>query len=101
MGIPGRSLNLGMTKQFADHRQPFANEQPAGRKCVAEIVNAYVAQSRSFPDATPRMLKIGQVRFLPFSNDDVRVAVYARPRLQQRNYRLAKMNGLCPSHAIG
>jgi hypothetical protein len=31
---------------------------------MAEIVNTYVVQSRSFPDATPRMLKIRQVRFL-------------------------------------
>jgi hypothetical protein len=43
MGISRRSLNLGMPKQFSDHRQPFANEQPAGRECVAEIVNTYIA----------------------------------------------------------
>ena len=101
MGIPRGCLNLRVSKQFADHRQPFADEQPAGRECMAEIVNAYVAQSRSFPDATPRMLEIGQVRFLLLSHDNVGVAGYARQRLQQREYRLTKMDGLCPSLAIG
>ncbi len=83
MGIPRCSLNLRVSKQFADHRQPFSDQQPARRECVAEIVNAYVAQPRSFPDATPRMLKIGQVRFLLLSDDNVRVAGYARQRLQR------------------
>ena len=48
MGVPRRSLKLGVSKQFTDHRQPFANEQPAGCECMAQIVNAYVAQFRSF-----------------------------------------------------
>ena len=58
MGIPRRSLNLRTSKQFSDHRQSLADEQPTGCECVAEIVNACVAQSRGFTDATPRMLKI-------------------------------------------
>lgn len=59
MGIPRRSLYLSVSKQLANHRQAFANEQSAGRECMAEVVDAYVAQSGGFPDATPRMLKIG------------------------------------------
>lgn len=81
MGVARRSLNLGVSKQFTDHRQPFANEQLAGCECMAQIVNAYVAQFRSFPDATPGMLKIGQVRFLLLSHDNVRVAGDAGQRL--------------------
>ena len=59
MGVPGGRLNLRVPEQFSDHRQPFADEQSAGRERVAEVVNAYVVQFRSFPDTTPRMLKIG------------------------------------------
>ena len=58
MGIPRRRLNLRVSKQFTDHRQPFANEQPAGGEGVAEIVNAHIVQSGGFPNATPWMLKI-------------------------------------------
>ena len=58
MCVPRRGLYLRVSKQFTDHRQPFANEQPTGRECMTEIVNAYVIQFGSFPDATPRMLKV-------------------------------------------
>jgi len=101
MSVPRGGLDPSVPKQLADHRQPFADEQPAGRERMAEIVNPYVAQSRSFPDATPRMLKIGQVRLLFLSHDNVWVAGHARQGLQQRDYRLTKMDGLCPSLAIG
>jgi hypothetical protein len=56
MGITRRRLNLRVSNQFADHRQPFADEQSAGCECVTEIVNAYVTQPRGFPDATPRII---------------------------------------------
>ena len=101
MRIPRRSLNLRVSKQFSDHRQPFADEQSAGRKCVAEIVNAYVPQSGSFTNATPRMLKIGQMRFLLLSHDNVRITGHTRQRFQQRHRRLAKMDGLRASLTIG
>ena len=56
MGIPRRSLNLRVSEQFTDHRQPFADEQSAGRECVAEIVNAYIVQSGGLTNAAPWML---------------------------------------------
>jgi hypothetical protein len=42
-----------LPKQFTDHRQPFADEQSAGRECVVEIVNAYIVQSGSLTNSAP------------------------------------------------
>lgn len=101
MGIPRRRLNLRVSKQFADHRQPFADEQSARRERVAEIVNAYIVQTGSLTNAAPWMLQVCQMRILFLSHDHVRIVVHARQRLQQRHGGIAEMNSLRARLAIG
>ena len=81
MGVPRRSLNLGVSKQFSDHRQPFANEQPAGCECMAEIVNAYVISIPQLSECDARDVEDRSSALLLLSHDNVRIAGDARQRL--------------------
>jgi hypothetical protein len=45
MRVPRSGLDLSVSKQLADHRQPLADEQPTGRERVAKIVDAHVGES--------------------------------------------------------
>src|SRR5262249_23119533 len=96
-----RGLHLRMAKQFADHGQPLPDQKAAGRKSVAEIMDANVVKFRSFADASPRVLQIGEMRLLFLSHDYVGITLYAWQFLQQAYDRAAKMNRLCTGLAIG
>jgi hypothetical protein len=50
---------------------------------MAEIVDAYVSEACRLADASPRMLKVGEVSLLFLSRDNVRVASHAWHSLQQ------------------
>jgi hypothetical protein len=78
MRISRGGLDLSVSKQLADHCWPFADEQAAGRKRMAKIMNATISEACHFADASPRMLKVGQVRLFLLSNDNVRIARHAR-----------------------
>ena len=94
MRIPRSRLNLRVPEQSSDHCQPFADEQSAGRKCVAEIVNAYVVQSGGLTNAAPWMLQVCQMRLLFLSHDHERIVLHTRQRLQYRHGGIAEMHGL-------
>ena len=61
VGVAGRRLNLGMTEQLADHRQPLAEGQGPRGEAVAKVVNAHVFEVGPGPDASPGVLKIGEM----------------------------------------
>jgi hypothetical protein len=73
MRIPRRCLNLRMSKQVSYHCQPFADEQSAGCECMAEIVNAYIVQSRGLTYAAPWMLEVCEVFLILLTHDYERI----------------------------
>jgi hypothetical protein len=83
-----------MLEQLADHRQPFADEQSTGRERMAKIMDAYVSEVCRLADASPRMLKVGQVRLLFLSHDNVWVAGHANRLAVARFLDIAKALGV-------
>ena len=57
MGVARRRLDIAVTEELADHRQGLAERQRAGRKGVAEVVQANVIESGPGPDCPPDMVE--------------------------------------------
>jgi len=101
MRVPRSCLDLRVSKQFSDHRQTCHDQEAAGCKRMAEIVNAHIIQSRGLANAAPWMLEVGEMCLLLLSHDNVRIVFHARQRFQQRYGSIAEMDGLRTSLAIG
>jgi hypothetical protein len=101
MGVSCCCLNLRVSKQFSDHRQPFADHKSAGREGVAEIVDAHIIQSGSLANTLPWVLKVCQMGLHLLSHDNVRIVRHAGQRFQQRHCGIAEMDGFRAGLAVG
>ena len=70
MGVPRRGLHLGVPEQFPDHGQAFAKRQRPRSKRMTQIMDPHVLQTRTFADAPPGALQIGEVRAGEVARDD-------------------------------
>ncbi|YBW38664.1 hypothetical protein ACMYR2_1170 [Nitrobacter sp. TKz-YC01] len=77
MSVTGRRLNLRMSKQLADHGQPFTDLKTTRSEGMSQVMNTNIIEQgfRTYPP--PWMLKIGQVLFLLLADNHIGIVIDA------------------------
>lgn len=87
--IAGCRLDLRVAEQLADHRQSLAGSNGCRRKCVPQVVNANVLESRPCPHPLPEWLQVGEPGAGQGADDHPAVILDAADRLQHLDRRVA------------
>ncbi len=101
MSIAGCCLDLGVSQELADHRQPLSDSKTAGGKGVAQIMDTHLLKSSSFTDTSPGLLKIGKTSVYFGARDYERIFFDAGQVSKKLNRSAAKMHCLGACFAVG
>ncbi len=92
---------LGVVEQLADHRKPFADEQSAPGKAMAEVMNSYIVEPGPSPDTPPGMLQVGEMAVGLVPGDHPRIVLPPVNAAQHGDGRIAQMHSLGSRLGVG